>query len=160
MELRVELLNTENINKLVDFEVQSRVTEAEIFSNNFDKDSFKSKTLKALTNPSYKSCFCLLCFNEHENVVGRVDFCLLPSLAFGGDLRAYVDWVYVLKEERHKGIAQFLFNKMEEILRQKEAGEYILIVAENKDAQRFYESLKGKQIKQEPVLTREMEMVL
>jgi ribosomal protein S18 acetylase RimI-like enzyme len=148
------MLSIQNIDLLAAFEQKARATEPDTFINEFSVEQFRADTLKALENPVYSGARCLMCIDESENMVGRLDFTLIPSFAFGGDLRAYVDWVYVLKENRHRGVAQLMFEKMEEYLRDCGIHEFFLISAENDEAQSFYSSMKSSEQTQKTVLTR------
>jgi len=152
--MNATLLSPLNLDKLIDFEKKARISEAEIFLDDFDEGKFRDETLNALQNPHFASARCLMCVDETGSVLGRLDFSMLSSFAFGGDLRAYVDWVYVLKEHRHKGIAQFLFKKMEAYLTTQDTDEYFLLAAENDEAQRFYRSLENTSIEKQDVLTK------
>ena len=46
---------------------------------------------------------------------------------------AYVDWVYVLKAYRHRGIAQMLFAEFEKDCLQNDIDQYYLIRAANEE---------------------------
>jgi len=151
----IELLSLKNLDKLVEFEKIARVSEPDIFLDELDSERFKNTTLAALQNPNFSSARCMLCIDEIDrNIVGRLDFSILSSFAFGGDLRVYIDWVYVLKEHRNKGIARLLFKHMEEYLISLSISEYFLIAAENQEAQKFYHSLKDAHIQKQDILTR------
>ena len=128
------LLSNENIDLLVEFEREARITEPDIFIEDFNADDFKEKTLVALNNPIFASSRCMLCVND-KMIIGRIDFAIVPSYSFGGNLQAYVDWVYVLKEFRHQGAARFLFSQMEAYLKNMGIFEYFLLTAENNEAQ-------------------------
>ena len=147
-------LTASNVDLLVEFEIKARVSEPMIFLSEFNRDSFVSQTLNALNNPLYASARCLMCTDEKSGVIGRLDFALLPRFSFGGNLRIYVDWVYVLKEYRHKGVAQFLFEEMENYLKTIGINEYFLTVAENEESQSFYHSFKGAEINKQDLLTK------
>ena len=149
--MKAQLLSLESVDMLVDFEKKARISEPDIFIWDFDEHTFKADTIKSLENPLFASARCMICV-ENGEVLGRLDFALLPSI--GGDLRAYVDWVYVLKEHRHKGIAQFLFKEMGEYLAKLGVAEYILLTAENDEAQRFYKNMQGAEIVKQEVLTK------
>lgn len=148
------MLTELNLDKLVQFEKRARASEPDIFIHEFDEVKFKNETLNAIKNPLFSSARCLMCADARGDVVGRIDFSILSSFAFGGELRAYVDWVYVLKECRHRGIAQFLFEKMESVLTELSISEYFLITAENEDAQRFYGNMQNTKIGKQDVLTK------
>ncbi|MCL2603729.1 MAG: GNAT family N-acetyltransferase [Defluviitaleaceae bacterium] len=149
-------LNAERIDLLTAFEKEARATEPDIFISGFDENNFKTATLTALSNPNFASAKCLLCADENDHIIGRIDFSLLPSLAFGGEIRAYVDWIYVLKKHRHKGVAQFLFKEMEKYLKNHGINEYFLITAENEESKTFYNSIPNAEISKHDVLTKNL----
>jgi len=150
----VELLSVENFDKLAEFEKCARLSEPDVFLEELNCEKFKHETLAALQNPNYSLARCMLCAEGIEgNVIGRLDFSILSSFAFGGDMRAYIDWVYVLKEHRHKGVARFLFSHMEEYLTSIGINEYFLIAAENQEAQQFYRSIKDAHMQKQDILT-------
>ena len=150
------MLTCENIDMLVEFEREARISEPNIFIEDFDADKFKEKTLAALNNPVYISSRCMLCNNENNQTIGRIDFSIVPSFSFGGNLQVYVDWVYVLKEFRHQGIAQLLFSQMEAYMKNMGIFEYFLLTAENTDAQNFYHNIESAEIKNREVLRKHL----
>lgn len=152
--MHITALSELTLDKLVLFEKRARLSEPDIFAQGFDEVAFRNGTLAALKNPIFSSARCLICINDNGDIVGRIDFSILPSFAFAGDLRAYVDWVYVLKAFRHKGIAQALFEKMEEVLTALGVHEYFLVAAENEEAQRFYNAFPKAQIQKRDILTK------
>ena len=151
--MAVLMLSAANIHMLIDFEKNARISEPDIFIHDFDAHKFEAETINAIENPLFASAKCMM-YVDNDKVLARLDFVILPSFSFGGDLRAYVDWIYVLKEHRHKGIAQFLFNEMELYLANLGVTEYFLITAENEDAQSFYNSIQGAKITKQNVLTK------
>ena len=152
--MNIQMLSMENLDKLVEFEKNARLSEPDIFLDEFDGENFKNATLSSLKNSHFSLAKCIMCADIDGNIIGRVDFTILPSFAFGGALRAYVDWVYVLKEYRNKGVAQFLFRHMEEYLATSGIDEYFLITAENQEAQSFYNGIKDAHIQKQVTLTK------
>ena len=69
---------------------------------------------------------------------------------------AYVDWVYVLPEYRHKGIAQALFKAMEKDCIDNEINQYYLIRSINTEADRFYHSFEAVSLGEAPILRKEL----
>ena len=69
---------------------------------------------------------------------------------------AYVDWVYVLPEARHKGVAQGLFQEMEKDCRKHGINQYYLIRATNPNADKFYHSFENAELDEEPFLRKEL----
>lgn len=152
--MRCMMLKVDNIEMLLEFEKRARILESEIFIEEFDVQKFKNQTLNALANPLFSSAKCLMCIDDTDNVVGRLDLVVLPSFAFGGDLRAYIDWIYVLKSHRGKGVAHFLLEQAEIAIKQLGAYEYFLITAKNDEADKLYRGLKNVKIKNENILTK------
>ena len=70
---------------------------------------------------------------------------------------AYVDWVYVLKAYRHRGIAQMLFAELEKDCGRNGIDQYYLIRARNEEADRFYGSFRGAAMEDAPILRRYLE---
>ena len=68
----------------------------------------------------------------------------------------YVDWVYVLPEARHKGVAQGLFQEMEKDCRKHGINQYYLIRATNPNADKFYHSFENAELDEEPFLRKEL----
>ena len=77
---------------------------------------------------------------EDGAVVGRIDAVLLPSF-FDGSVKAYLDWICVLKSRRHRGAAQALLARLSEELKSLGADTLIALTASNDEAQRFYQSI-------------------
>lgn len=152
--MNIIMLTSENIDMLVKFEQEARISEPDIFIENFDANKFKDETLTALKNPLFASSRCMLCNNEENRTIGRIDFSIVSSFSFGGNLQVYVDWVYVLKEFRHQGIAQLLFAQMETYIKNMGIFEYFLLTAENSEAQNFYHSIETVEIKNSEILRK------
>ena len=144
--MKIQMLDLGNIDMIAAFEQEARRTEADIFLEDFDADKFRKDTESALKNPAFSSAHCMMCVDDTSRALGRIDFAITASYAFGGSLQAYVDWVYVLKEFRHRGVARFLLAQMAAFIKNMGAKEYFLVVAGNEEAERFYHSLEGADI--------------
>ena len=152
----VHILSEKNLDKLIAFEKRARTSEPDVFTHEFDSEKFAKETLAAMQSPSFASTRCLICEDANGHVIGRIDFSIVSSFAFGGSIRAYVDWIYVLKECRNEGIAKLLFKRMEGHLAELGVNDYFLIAAENKEAQTFYHCMKGSHIQKQDVLTKKL----
>ena len=67
---------------------------------------------------------------------------------------AYVDWVYVLPEYRHNGIAQQLFKEFEKDCAANKIDQYYLIRSTESGADRFYHSFENADLSDEPMLRK------
>ena len=83
-------------------------------------------------------------------VVGRIDCSLIHS-HFDGSVKAYLDWICVIKSYRHQGVAQGLMTALQAELKTHGIGTLIGLIASNEDAQRYYRSLPNAKIKYEGI---------
>lgn len=152
--MKVEFLCEDNIDKLVDFELEARITEPDVFLGDFNGKEYKSKISKSLIEKEFINTKVLLAY-EDDKVIGRIDLMILASLMDGGK-RGYVDWIYVLKEYRHNKVAQELFKSAEEYLKEIGVNDYFLIVARNKEVQNFYHSFNNCNIETSEILSKDL----
>lgn len=152
--MKVEFLCEDNIDKLVDFELEARITEPDVFLGDFNGKEYKSKISKSLIEKEFINTKVLLAY-EDDKVIGRIDLMILASLMDGGK-RGYVDWIYVLKEYRHNKVAQELFKSAEKYLKEIGVNDYFLIVARNKEAQDFYHGFSNCNIETSEILNRDL----
>lgn len=83
--------------------------------------------------------------------MGRIDACLIPS-HFDGSVKAYLDWICVLKSCRHTGVAQALMGHLRKGLKEQcHVDTLIGLIAGNPEAQRFYRSLPNSLIRDEGI---------
>ena len=86
-----------------------------------------------------------------DKIVGRIDACLIPS-HFDESVKAYLDWICVLKSYRHKGVAQALMKKLRTTLKEEYNVDTLIgLIASNDEAQRFYKSLENSLIRDQGI---------
>ena len=90
---------------------------------------------------------------ERDKVVGRIEYHFYGCIQDGYKM-AYVDWVYVLPEYRHKGIAQGLFKEFEKECISFGIDQYYLIRSEDEKADRFYNAFENAELSKEPLLRK------
>jgi len=83
---------------------------------------------------------------QNDRVIGRIDTVLIPS-HFDGSIKAYLDWVCVLKSCRHKGVAQKLLSTLREALKAQHVDTLIALTASNDEAQRFYKAVPDSEMR-------------
>ena len=83
---------------------------------------------------------------QNERVIGRIDAVLIPS-HFDGSIKAYLDWICVLKSCRHKGAAQKLLSTLRENLKAQHVDTLIALTASNDEAQRFYKAVPDSEMR-------------
>lgn len=113
-----------------------------------DEQGIKSR----IRNPFFNRTTSILA-KENGKVVGRIEYHFYGCMQDGYKM-AYVDWVYVLKSYRHKGIAQMLFAEFEKDCVQKDIDQYYLVRATNENANRFYENFESVELSEVPFLRK------
>ena len=106
--IKIELYTKERIPDVLAFEKQLRAEE-DVWGWEIDDAYIKSVT-DSFDDPRFQNALSLLAYIG-EQVVGRIDVVRIPSY-FDGTVKAYLDWICVLKSARHKGVAQALMNEI------------------------------------------------
>ena len=144
-----EFLNSENIAGYIAYlkkamEEEPEAMTAEILDENGIRDR--------LGDPFYQHTKSILAI-DNDLVVGRIEYHFYGCLQDGYRM-AYVDWVYVLKDYRHRGTAQQLFRELERDCVENHIFQYYLIRATNKNADRFYKHFDDAKLSCEPLLRK------
>ena len=92
------------------FERQLRAEEAD-WGWEIDEAYVRSVTA-SFSDSRFDNALSLLAWQEGR-VIGRIDAVLIPS-HFDGSVKAYLDWICVLKSRRHQGAAQKLMSALRE----------------------------------------------
>lgn len=144
-----EKLSSENVKEYIDYLKIAMSEEPELMTaDEVDEEGIKSR----VQDPFFMKTTSILA-KENGKVVGRIEYHFYGCMQCGTRM-AYVDWVFVLKRYRHRGIAQKLFAEFEKDCRQIGIDQYYLIRATNDDADRFYKNFLGVQLSESPILRK------
>ena len=135
--IKIELYTKERIPDVLAFEKQLRAEE-DVWGWEIDDAYIKSVT-DSFDDPRFQNALSLMAYIG-EQVVGRIDVVRIPSY-FDGTVKAYLDWICVLKSARHKGVAQALMNEIRSRLKAEGIDTLIALTPSNDAAQRFYKSV-------------------
>lgn len=135
----------DKIPAVIDYETRLRAEEP-FFTWDIG-EKYQSDVERSFSDPRFNGCLSLLA-EENGQIIGRIDCTLIPS-RFDGSIKAYLDWICVIKSHRHKGVAQSLMNALRAELRAQNVDTLIALIAANDEAQRFYRSLEGAEIRDE-----------
>lgn len=80
---------------------------------------------------------------KEDKVIGRIDASLISSRSDASCFSAYMDWICVLKSERHHIVAQAMLSALREKCREQGVRVLIALMANNDEAQRFYNSVEN-----------------
>ena len=147
--IRIEKVNESNVENYLRYLHKAMALEPQMMcAEAVDEEGIRAR----LKDAFYAKTTSLLAFDGDE-VVGRIEYHFYGVLQDGYRM-AYVDWVYVLPEARHKGIAQELFCKMREDCERNGINQYYLIRATNPEADRFYHAFEGAELQEAPLLRK------
>ena len=137
----------ERIEDVLDFERRLREEEHD-WGWEID-EAYTTAVRQSFQDPRFAPSLSLLAYVDGR-VAGRIDSTLVCS-HFDGSVKAYLDWICVLKSQRHRGAAQALMTELRRRLKEAGADTLIGLIASNPEAQRFYRSLKNAEIKDEGI---------
>ncbi len=146
--MEIKCYTKERIPDVIQFEKELR-REEDFWGWKID-EKYCSNVEKSFTDPRYKDSLSLLAYEEGR-VVGRIDSTLICS-HFDGSVKAYLDWICVLKSFRHRGAAQALMKTLRQELKKRYHVDTLIgLIASNKEAQNFYRSLDNAKIRDEGI---------
>ena len=127
---------------VLDFEKQLR-EEEDVWGWEID-DAYVKSVRESFHDRRFDNSLSLLAY-EDGRVVGRIDTVLLPS-HFDGSLKAYLDWICVVKSARHQGVGQALLAELKKRLKELGIDALIALTASNDEAQRFYKNIPDSEM--------------
>lgn len=146
--MEVKQYTKEKIPDVLRFEQNLR-KEEDFWSWKID-DAYIQSVEQSFEDSRFHNSVSLLVYMDSK-VVGRIDSTLICS-HFDGSVKAYLDWICVLKSYRHRGVAQELMSRLRKILKEQYGADTLVgLIAGNEEAQRFYRSLEHAQIRDEGI---------
>ena len=147
MNIEIKRFEKTQIEDVLQFEKNLRAEES-CYGWSIDED-YVDAVSKSFDDPKFRNALSFLAYVEGK-VVGRIDASLIPT-HFDGSMKAYLDWICVIKSYRHCGVAQKLMNTLRNELKQLGIETMIGLIAANDEAQRFYRSLPDARIRDEGI---------
>ena len=145
--MEIKLYTNDRIPDVLQFERDLRLEE-DFWYWEID-EKYIANVTASFENPAFATSLSLLAYMDGK-VVGRIDSTLICS-HFDGSVKAYLDWICVIKSYRHKGVAQALMQTLRKELKERKADTLIGLIASNEDAQHFYRSLPDSEIRDEGI---------
>lgn len=136
-DLRIVRYTEDRIPDVLSFEKRLR-DEENAWGWEIDEEYVQSVS-SSFHNERFQNAISLLAYTDGQ-IVGRIDAVLIPS-HFDGSVKAYLDWICVLKSCRHRGVAQALLSELKRQLKEQNVDTLIALTASNDEAQRFYKSV-------------------
>jgi len=141
--LEIQTYTRDKIPDVLDFE--RRLREEENFWGWEINQAYVSAVEKSFEDKSFDDAISLLAY-DNGVVVGRIDASLIAS-HFDGSKKAYLDWICVIKSNRHQGVAQRLLESLRKVLKDRHIDTLVALTAANKEAQRFYKSIPDSEMR-------------
>ena len=142
--VEIKKLEKDDIGRVIDFEEELRRQEPDTYYWEPD-ESYRLKLEQSFTDERFNTAISFIAVKEGR-VIGRIDASLISSRSDASCFSAYLDWICVLKSERHNKVAQALLNALREECRRQGAGVLIALMANNGEAQKFYRSVENASI--------------
>ena len=142
MQIEIKRYTKDRIEDVIQFENDLRINED--WGWEIDED-YINKVTVSFEDDSFSDSVSLLAYVD-DKVIGRIDSSMIRS-HFDGSVKAYLDWICVLKEYRHNGIAQKLLNELKMILKEKGIDTLIALADSSRDAQKFYSRIEDSVMK-------------
>ena len=98
----------------------------------------------------FLNALSLLAYKDGK-VIGRIDLTLISSRSDACCCFAYLDWICVLKQERHNHVAQLLLKELRRKLKEQNVETLIAIIANNEESLGFYKSVENASIHDEAI---------
>lgn len=143
MKLEIQTYTKDKIPDVLDFE--KRLREEEDFWGWEINHAYINAVAKSFEDKSFDDSISLLAYNDSA-VIGRIDASLIAS-RFDGSKKAYLDWICVIKSNRHQGVAQRLLEALLKILKDRHINTLVALTAANEEAQRFYKSVPNSEMR-------------
>ena len=138
---KVKEFEKDDIDRVIAFERELRKQEPDTYY--WEPDATYRKLLEqSFENERFRNAISFIAVQD-DKVIGRIDASLISSRSDASCFSAYMDWICVLKSERHHKVAQALLNVLREKCREQDVGVLIALTANNDEAQNFYKSVEN-----------------
>lgn len=139
----------EQLDAALAFERELRVQEPDTYFWEPDA-AYREALARSFTDGRFQNAVSLLAVRD-SRVIGRIDAVILAGRSDPACASAYLDWLCVLKSERHGGVAQALLDALRRELRARGVSLLVALMAQNGEAQRFYRAVEDASIHDEGI---------
>ena len=134
----------EDIDDVIAFERALREQEPDTYYWEADA-AYRKQLEQSFEDERFNTAISLLAVKDNK-VIGRIDASLISSRSDASCFSAYMDWICVLKSERHHQVAQALLQYLRRECKERGVGVLIALMANNKEAQSFYQRVENASI--------------
>lgn len=144
MMITIRKMEKKDVPEVLAFERELRRQEPDTYYWEPD-EAYAAQLAQSFDDPRFNTALSFIALKDGR-VVGRIDASLISSRSDASCCSAYLDWICVLKSERHQRVAQALLQALRDECREQGAGTLIALMAENPEAQRFYRAVERASI--------------
>ena len=108
--LTIKKFEKEDIEKVLAFERALRAQEPDTYYWEPD-EAYARRLAQSFEDPRFNTAISFIALKD-DSVIGRIDASLISSRSDACCYSAYLDWICVLKSERHRQTAQALLNAL------------------------------------------------
>ena len=140
----IKRFSAEDVQRVMDFEREVRKQEPDTYY--WDPDEAYEKQLESsFADERFNTAMSFLAL-KGQKVIGRIDASVITSRSDASCCSAYLDWICVLKSERHRKVAQALLGALRAECKARGIGLLIALMADNEEAQRFYKRVEDASV--------------
>ena len=140
----IKKFEREDVQKVIAFERELRRQEPDTYYWEPD-ETYEKQLEQSFDDPRFNTAISFLALKD-DRVIGRIDASLISSRSDASCFSAYLDWICVLKSERHGKVAQALLKAVRTECGAQGAGMLIALMANNEEAQSFYKNVEDASI--------------
>ena len=145
----VEPFTQDRIDDVMRFEQELRRQEPDTFFMDAG-EGYRKLLEESFCDGRFANALSLLAY-KGGRVIGRIDASVIAARSDACCACAYLDWICVLKSERHRQAAQLLLRELRRELKKRGAETLIAIMAHNPEAVSFYRAVERASIHDEAV---------
>ena len=140
----IKQFDKEDVQKVIDFEKELRIQEPDTYYWDPD-EAYKKQLENSFEDERFNTAISFLAVKDNK-VIGRIDASVISSRSDASCYSAYLDWICVLKSERHNKVARSLLNALRTECKKRGIGVLVALMANNDEAQSFYKSVENASI--------------
>ncbi|MBQ2110705.1 MAG: GNAT family N-acetyltransferase [Clostridia bacterium] len=137
----IKPLEKKDVPLVIGFELELRRQEPDTYFWEPD-ESYKAQLEQSFDDERFNNAMSFIAVRDGK-VIGRIDASVISSRSDAACASAYLDWICVLKSERHFGVARELLNALRAECKERGVSVLIALAASNDEAQRFYKSVEN-----------------
>ncbi len=140
----IKIFEKNDVDRVIAFERELRDQEPDTYFWEPD-ETYRKQLEQSFADQRFNTAISFIALKD-DRVIGRIDASIISSRSDASCCSAYMDWICVLKSERHNKVAQALLKALRDECRRQGVGVLIALTANNDEARRFYKNVEDASI--------------